>query len=81
MRRIVRPNLPPATQMALDGRQEQADEKRATGTLDIEKEWKGARQTKPLKKALGTLKRIAGVWWTPVLRQRFKLCAVMKDEQ
>jgi len=68
VRRIVRPNLPPATQKALDGRQEQANEKRATGTLDIEKEWKGARQTKPLKKALDTLKIMAGE------RQRCMYC-------
>lgn len=60
MRRVVRPNLLPATQKALDGRQWKANEKRAAGTLDIESEWKGARQTKPLKKALGTLKKMAG---------------------
>lgn len=60
MRRVVRTNLPLATQKALDGQQERADEKRAAGTLDIEKEWKGVRQTKPLKKALSTLKKMAG---------------------
>ena len=26
-------------------------------------------------------RRLRHVWWTPVLRQRFKLCAVMRDEQ
>lgn len=60
MRRIARMDLPPATQRALDSRQEKAIEKRAAGTLDIEKEWKGARQTKSLKTALSVLKTMAG---------------------
>lgn len=68
MRRIVRIDLPPATRKALDDRQEKADEKRATGTFDIEKEWKGARQTKPLKTVLSVLKTMAGE------RQRCMYC-------
>ncbi len=68
MRRIVRIDLPSATQKALDGRQGQANKKRTAGTLDIEKEWKGARQTKPLKTALSVLKTMAGE------RQRCMYC-------
>ena len=60
MLRIVRIDLPPATQKALDDRQEKANEKRAAGTLNIENEWKGARQTKSLKTALGALRTMAG---------------------
>ena len=60
MRHIVRIDLPRATQKALDDRQERANEKRAAGTLNIEKEWKGARQTRPLKTALSALKTMAG---------------------
>ena len=60
MRRIVRTALPPATQKALDDRQEKANEKRAAGTLNIDNEWKSARQTRSLKTALGALKTMAG---------------------
>ncbi len=60
MLRIVRIDLPPATQKALDDRQARANEKRAAGTLNIENEWKGARQTKSLKTALGALRTMAG---------------------
>lgn len=68
MRRTIRIDLPRATQKALDGRQKKANEKRAAGTLDIEKEWKGARQTKPIKTALGALKSMAG------MRERCMYC-------
>jgi uncharacterized protein (TIGR02646 family) len=61
MHRIVRPDLPQATQMALDEWQERANRERAVGTLDIENEWKGARQTRSLRNALTTLKVMAGV--------------------
>ena len=68
MRRIIRNDLPQGTKKALDDRQENANEKRAAGTLDIEKEWKSARQTRPLKTALSALKTMAGE------RQRCMYC-------
>ena len=60
MRRITRTPLPPATRAALERRQTNTDTKRAAGSLDIEREWKSARQTKPLKTVHGTLKAMAG---------------------
>jgi uncharacterized protein (TIGR02646 family) len=60
MRRIERHNLPVATQKALDKRQIDADAMRVAGTLDVEKMWKIARQTKPLKTSLSVLESMAG---------------------
>jgi uncharacterized protein (TIGR02646 family) len=60
VRRIIRKDLPAGTKKAINDRQEKADEKRAAGTLDIEQEWKSARQTRPLKVALKLLKSMAG---------------------
>jgi uncharacterized protein (TIGR02646 family) len=60
MRRVTRRSLPPPTQVALDRRQQRADQKRASGTLNVEGEWKGARKTKPLMTVLKTLKNMAG---------------------
>ncbi len=60
MRRISRTPLPAPTQKALERRQQRADEKRFSGTLNVESEWKGARKTKPLKTALTILKSMAG---------------------
>lgn len=60
MRRIARLALPAATEKALKRRQEDANKKQAEGTLNVDKEWKGARNTKPLKTALSTLKTMAG---------------------
>jgi len=60
VRRTVRIDLPSATQTALERRQDQANQKQAAGTLDIEREWKGARQTRPIKTALKALKTMAG---------------------
>lgn len=60
MRRVLRIALPASTQSALDRRQQAADVKRASGTLNAEAEWKGARKTKPLKTALASLKEMAG---------------------
>jgi uncharacterized protein (TIGR02646 family) len=60
VRRIIRKDLPTGTKKALEDRQEGADDKRAAGTLNIEQEWKGARQTRPLKTALKVLMSMAG---------------------
>jgi uncharacterized protein (TIGR02646 family) len=60
MRRIARVALPTSTQKALDRKQNDADQLRAAGTLDVERVWKSSRQTKPLKTALGILKTMAG---------------------
>lgn len=60
MRRISRMPLPAATHAALARRQANVDAKRATGNLNVEREWKSARQTKPLKTAHGMLKTMAG---------------------
>lgn len=68
MRRIQRLDLPLATQQALDRKQADADAKRAAGGLNIEGTWKAARQTKPVKTALGVLQAMAGK------RQRCMYC-------
>lgn len=60
MRRIERLNLPSSTQAALDRRQTESDAKQTSGTLDVEKVWKTARKTKPLKTALSVLESMAG---------------------
>lgn len=60
MRRVTRSRLPASTQLALDRRQQRADQKWVSGTLKIEREWKGARKTKPLMTVLKTLKAMAG---------------------
>lgn len=60
MRRITRKVLPSATRMALNRRQQIADGKQAAGTLHVEREWKGTRNTKPLKTVLGILNTMAG---------------------
>ncbi len=60
MRRISRKPLPAATSAALGRRQQDADAKRAAGNLDVEREWKSGRQTKPLKTAIGMLRTMAG---------------------
>ena len=68
MRRITRLPLPAQTQLALDRRQTNADDKRAAGTLVVEQEWKSARQTKPLKTVSTTLSKMVG------LRERCMYC-------
>jgi uncharacterized protein (TIGR02646 family) len=60
MRKIQRLVLPAPTQKALDRKQARANTKKAAGTLNIEATWKSARQTKPLKTALGVLQTMAG---------------------
>lgn len=60
MRRIVRPALPHQTQRALDDRQGRVDAKGAEGALNTDAEWRAARQTKPLRTVVSTLKHMAG---------------------
>ena len=60
MRKIQRLALPTATQKALNRKQTAANKKNGAGTLNIEKTWKSARQTKPVKAALGVLQTMAG---------------------
>lgn len=60
MRRLSRPPLPAATARALAIRQDDADAKRAVGSLNIEQAWKSARQSKPLKTVYAVLRAMAG---------------------
>ncbi len=60
MRKIQRLDLPLRTKNALSRRQADANKKLAAHTLDVEATWKSARQTKPLKTALGVLQTMAG---------------------
>ena len=60
MRRVRRTALPAQTESALARRQQTIDDKKAAGTLNVTKEWEGARKTKPLKTALGQLRTMAG---------------------
>ncbi len=60
MRRVTRSALAPPTQLALDRRQQAADQKAASGTLTVQREWDGARKTKALKAVLKALKDMAG---------------------
>ena len=60
MRRVTRPALPTKVQGYLDRRQLAANTRHALGTLDIEREWKAARQTKAVGTALKTLQQMMG---------------------
>jgi uncharacterized protein (TIGR02646 family) len=60
MRCVTRRVLPAPTQLALDRRQQTANQKRASGTLTVQSEWDGARKTKVLKTVLRALKDMAG---------------------
>jgi uncharacterized protein (TIGR02646 family) len=60
MRRLKRPDLPKSERRYLEGRQSSVDTKQALGALDIEKEWKSARQTKTLKSVLAVLQKMMG---------------------
>lgn len=68
MRRIQRTALPKAAQDYLSKRQSAANEKHENGDLDIQKDWKSARQTQKLKTVLVTLQSMMG------LRQRCMYC-------
>lgn len=60
MRSVVRPALPAATQAFLDRRQTAADRDARKGTLNIERRWKTARQTKTMARALQVLRQMMG---------------------
>lgn len=60
MRKICRKSLPQAEARKLRTEQTNANVKLATKTLDVQKEWKRARQNKPLKVAFDTLLEMAG---------------------
>ncbi len=60
MRRFVRAALDAAVQQNLDQRQASANQKHAAGNLVVNEEWKGARQTAPLRSVLGTLQGMTG---------------------
>ena len=59
MRKVNRTALPRTAQTYLDRRQAQADFQQQGG-LDIEREWKTARQTKAVGAVLATLKQMMG---------------------
>lgn len=60
MRRVKRLTLNETAKKYLNKRQEKANQKKIAGTLDIEKEWKGARQTKTMESVLKTLQKMMG---------------------
>ena len=68
MRRIQRVILPKVAQSYLSKRQLAANEKHKNGELNIERDWKSARQTKPLKAVVTTLQSMMGP------RQRCMYC-------
>ena len=68
MRRIERTALPKAAQSYLSKRQLAANDKHQKGKLDIENDWKSARQTQKLKTVLTTLQAMMGP------RQRCMYC-------
>lgn len=61
MRRVTRPALPGKAQAYLNRRQSTANQRRALGTLDIEREWKTSRQTKAVGSVLRTLQQMMGI--------------------
>lgn len=68
MRRIQRAALPKVAQSYLRKRQLAANDKYKKGELNIERDWKSARQTKPLKDVVTTLQAMMGP------RQRCMYC-------
>lgn len=68
MRRIERAKLPRVAQTYLGRRQSAANEKRRQGKLNIESDWKSARQTRGLKTVVTTLQAMMGP------RQRCMYC-------
>jgi len=60
MRRVDRLKLDPEVQKDLDRRQNKANAKRRTGTLNPAQEWDNARPTQKIKKALTTLQKMMG---------------------
>ena len=68
MRRVQRVAVGSAAQTYLDQRQVTANARLAAGTLDVNSEWKSARQTKTMGKVLATLQSMMGE------RQRCMYC-------
>jgi uncharacterized protein (TIGR02646 family) len=68
MRRVIRTALPKAVLCYLDKRQSMTNMRLALGELDIQSEWKAARQTIAVKKILKTLQQMMG------LRERCMYC-------
>ncbi|MBV5296589.1 MAG: TIGR02646 family protein [Rhodoferax sp.] len=68
MRRIQRAALPTAAQSYLSKRQLAANDKHKNGDLNIERDWKSARQTRALKAVVTTLQTMMGP------RQRCMYC-------
>lgn len=60
MRRVMRETLDVDVQDNLNQRQVEADRKRAAAALQVNAEWKNARQTAPLQSVLAALKHIMG---------------------
>ena len=60
MRRVTRPALPRAAQTYLDNRQSSTNRDPGLGTLNIEREWKAARQTKTVGSVLQVLRQMMG---------------------
>ena len=69
MRRIPRQELPAVVVRYLDARQQRADADYAAKTLDIEKSWKSARQTRKLEMVKAQLQQMVGG------RQRCMYCS------
>lgn len=61
MRRVTRPALSRKAQTYLDQRQAAVALRRGSNTLDIERDWKSARQTKAIGTVLKTLQQMMGV--------------------
>ncbi len=61
MRRVTRAALPSAAQAYLNRRQAATDQNLGLGRLNIERDWKAARQTKALAVVLKSLKQTLGV--------------------
>ena len=60
MRRVERPALPAPAQAYLDRRQLKVDRDDRLGTLNIERQWRSARQTKAMARALQVLRQMMG---------------------
>jgi uncharacterized protein (TIGR02646 family) len=60
MRRVTRAQLEADVLEKLRQRQIKVNHKHAEGSLDIEREWKGARRTRPLQTVFATLKGMMG---------------------
>ena len=60
MRRVTRPALPRAAQTYLDKRQSSTHREIGLGTLNIEREWKVARQTRAVGSVLQVLRQMMG---------------------